>query len=213
MNKIKEIVAKCIELLDSTVTVTFCPITAAAVDLERRESLLPDWKEELYPVLMSSLHELAHVWYSTPIPNENLTREERGAFEWIEDAFVDSQFCRTFPELRFDFLRKYLQWEEEYKNGGGLEPDSEFWFNLTFTAWDEGKWDGLATRSLGIELIEGLKKVIALAKSSSDLIPAVKKIVLEAKKNNIRSTSIGTIRLHKELMKCGKILKRYSFEE
>jgi hypothetical protein len=180
MERIHKIITKCIEVLDPTIKVKFCPITGAAVDLENREILLPDWREELYHPLMSALHELAHLWYERRgdvlLSGENLSEEEMEALLWINDAYVDYHFCKDLPEFSSDFRERYLQYQEEFKAGGGIG-DTEFWHDLSFTAWEKGSCYGLAGQ-LGNDFILELQGTIDSAKSTIDLIPVARKLVL-----------------------------------
>ena len=182
MEKIHNMITKCVEVLDSTVKVKFCPITAGLADIKEREILLPDWDQDVCHLLMTALHELAHLWYSTLVSPEDLNREEQEALGWVDDAYADYRFCKDHPEFRIAFIKKHIDYQEEFKAGGAIG-DLEFWHDLSYAVWDVGASHGLKT-SLCRELwkaglILELQEAIASAKSTSDLIPAVRKLALQ----------------------------------
>jgi hypothetical protein len=183
VEKIHNMVAKCIEVLDPTVKIKFCEITAGVSLLQEREILLPDWEgNQLCHLLMTALHEIAHLWYSASGSRAHLSEEELEALRWIEEAYVDYHFCKNFPEFRFDFREKYLRYQEEYEAGGGTE-SMEFWHDFTYAVWDVGSCHGVKTwlcRELWkTGLIQEFQQVISSAESITDLMPAAKKLALQ----------------------------------
>ena len=181
IDKIPEMVVKCIQVLDSTINVEFVsyenlPIYAGAFsDIKQRKILLPKSEYNIETTLKFAFHELAHIWYSTP-PSKlpcKLNKKEIWALNLLEDIRVDILFCKRFPEFRFFFLKYY-----DYHN----EEVPQFQSGLLYSLWSP--LEGMARvmpackKLEEIGLIEELRKATILAESTEDLIPAAKRLAL-----------------------------------
>ncbi len=185
MEKIHEMVTKCIEVLDPTVKVSFRNNPIGVSILKYREIILPDWDDDLYNLLVIAFHELAHILFSTKISSSKLSDEEEIALRSIDEAYVNYRFCERYPEFKIAFNNHYHIYQQENLEFAVIG-DRNFWADFEYALWNIGVSHGLATplcKELAKKgLIDEIQEDICSAKSTKDLIPVAKKLVLEIQK-------------------------------
>ena len=188
MEKIHEMIVKCIEVLDPEIKVNFEDVPAGYSLPDKREVILPKYQYDFLMLIKAALRETAHVQFSTNVPESNLEYEVSMALDTIEQAYVNYQFCQKYPKLEVT-LNTFYKNGIEGGNVLGSGNSDHFWKELEYVLFDVDVAEGchsdhckeLHESGMISELWEGIKS----AKSTEDLIPGARKLVQKFKDLNI----------------------------
>ena len=188
MEKIHEMIVKCIEVLDPKIKVNFEDVPAGYSLPDKREVILPKYQYDFLMLIKAALRETAHVQFSTRVPESNLEYEVSMALDTIEQAYVNYQFCQRYPKLEVT-LNTFYKEGLEGNNVSCAGSNDYFWKELEYVLFDVDVAEGCHSdrckelHSSGIiyELWESIKS----AKSTEDLIPGARKLVQKFKDLNL----------------------------
>jgi len=196
MEKVHEMVVKCIEVLDPEIKVKFEDVPAGYSLSDTKEVILPQYQYDFLSIFRAALRETAHVLFSTQVPESNLEYEVSMSLDTLEQAYVNYQFCQRFPKFEVTLNRFYKEGMEGAAVGGVIGAD-DFWKELEYVLFDvdvaEGCDSDRCRKLFESGIIHELWKLIQSAKSTEDLIPGAKSLVQRFKDLNIEFPSIDRI--------------------
>lgn len=182
MEKIHEMIVKCIEVLDPEIKVKFEDVPAGYSLPDKKEVILPKYQYDFLMILKAALRESAHVMFSTEVPESDLEYEVSMALDTIEQAYVNYHFCQRYPKFEVTLNRFYKEDIEEISTGGVVGNDN-FWKELEYVLFDvdvaEGCHSECCKELYTSGMINELWNLIKSAKSTEDLIPGAKRLVKE----------------------------------
>lgn len=188
MEKIHEMIVKCIEVLDPEIKVKFEDVPAGYSLPDKKEVILPKYQYDFLMILKAALRESAHVMFSTEVPESDLEYEVSMALDTIEQAYVNYHFCQRYPKFEVTLNRFYKEDIEEI-NTGGVVGNDNFWKELEYVLFDvdvaEGCHSECCKELYTSGMINELWNLIKSAKSTEDLIPGAKRLVQEFKNLDI----------------------------
>lgn len=188
MEKIHEMIVKCIEVLDPEIKVKFEDVPAGYSLPDKKEVILPKYQYDFLMILKAALRESAHVMFSTEVPESDLEYEVSMALDTIEQAYVNYHFCQRYPKFEVTLNRFYKEDIEEISTGGVVGNDN-FWKELEYVLFDvdvaEGCHSECCKELYTSGMINELWNLIKSAKSTEDLIPGAKRLVQEFKNLDI----------------------------
>ena len=188
MEKIHEMIVKCVEVLDPEIKVNFEDVPAGYSVPDKSEVVLPKYQYDFLMLIKVALRETAHVQFSTSVPESNLEYEVSMALDTIEQAYVNYHFCQRYPKLEVT-LNTFYKEGLEGNNVSGAEGNDYFWKELEYVLFDvdvaEGCHSDRCKELHSSGTISDLWESIKSAKSTADLIPGAKKLVQKFKDLNI----------------------------
>ena len=188
MEKIHEMVVKCIEVLDPEIKVKFEDVPAGYSLPDKKEVILPQYQYDFLMIFKAALRETAHVLFSTKVPESNLEYEVSMSLDTIEQAFVNYHFCQRFPKFEVTLNRFYKEGIEGTAVGGVMGAD-DFWKELEYVLFDvdvaEGCYSDRCRKLYESGIIHELWEVIKSARSTEDLIPGAKSLIQRFKDLNM----------------------------
>ncbi len=194
MEKIHEMIVKCVEVLDPEIKVKFEDVPAGYSLPGKKEVILPLYQYDFLLVLKAALRESAHVMFCTEVPESNLEYKESMALDTIEQAYVNYHFCQRYPKFEVTLNRFYKEGIEE-NNAGGVIGNENFWKELEYVLFDvdvaEGCQSECCKQLYTSGMINELWDLIKSAKSTKDLVPGARRLVQEFKKLNIEFPGIN----------------------
>ncbi len=184
MEEIHEMVMKCVHVLDPEIRVDFKDVPAGYALPDRKKIVLPDYQYDFFMIIKAAFHEVACVMFSTDVSLTGLDSKESNALDTIEQAYVNYHFCQRYPKLEVTFNRFYKEGIEEMK-GGGTVGSNFFWRELEYVLFDVDIAEGLQSerckKLYESGVIQDLWDVIKTSKSSTELVPAAKRLARECK--------------------------------
>ncbi len=188
MEKIHEMIVKCIEVLDPEIKVKFEDVPAGYSLPENKEVILPLYQYDFLMIFRAALRETAHVLFGTSVPESKLEYEVSMSLDTIEQAYVNYQFCQRFPKFEVTLNRFYKEGIEG-TNAGGSAGNDYFWRELEYALFDVGVAEGCNSdryrKLYDSGIIHELWKIVESAKSTEELIPGAKKLVQKFKDLNM----------------------------
>jgi len=188
MEKVHEMVVKCIEVLDPEIKVKFEDVPAGYSLPDKKEVILPQYQYDFLMIFKAALRETAHVLFSTKVPESNLEYEVSMSLDTIEQAFVNYHFCQRFPKFEVTLNRFYKEGIEGTAVGGVMGAD-DFWKELEYVLFDvdvaEGCYSDRCRKLYESGIIHELWEVIKSARSTEDLIPGAKSLIQRFKDLNM----------------------------
>ncbi len=188
MEKVHEMVVKCIEVLDPEIKVKFEDVPAGYSLPDKKEVILPQYQYDFLLIFKAALRETAHVLFSTKVPESNLEYEVSMSLDTIEQAFVNYHFCQRFPKFEVTLNRFYKEGIEGPAVGGVIGAD-DFWKELEYVLFDvdvaEGCYSDRCRKLYDSGIIHELWEVIKSARSTEDLIPGAKSLIQRFKDLNM----------------------------
>ena len=188
MEKIHEMVVKCVQVLDPQIQVVFKDVPVGYALPDKKEIVLPDYQYDFFMIIKEAFHEVAHVMFSTDVSLSGLDSEESTALDTIEQAYVNYHFCQRYPKLEVTFNRFYKDSIEEMK-GSGMVGSNFFWRELEYVLFDVDIGEGLQSEQCkklyerGV--IQDLWEVIKSSQSSKELVSGAKRLARECKSLDI----------------------------
>ncbi|MDR4497783.1 MAG: hypothetical protein MRK02_07685 [Candidatus Scalindua sp.] len=182
MEKIHEMVVKCVQVLDPEIRVVFKDVPAGYALPDKKEIVLPDYQYDFFMIIKAAFHEVAHIMFSTDVSLSDLDSEEANALDTIEQAYVNYHFCLRYPKLEVTFNRFYKDSIEEMK-GSGMVGSNFFWRELEYVLFDVDIGEGLQSEQCkklyerGV--IQDLWEVIKSSQSSKELVSGAKRLARE----------------------------------
>ncbi len=193
MEKIHEMIVKCIEVLDPEIKVKFEDVPAGYSLPENKEVILPLYQYDFLLILKAALRESAHVLFGTNVPESKLEYEVSMSLDTIEQAYVNYQFCQRFPKFEVTLNRFYKEGIEG-TNAGGSAGNDYFWRELEYVLFDVDVAEGCNSdryrKLYDSGIIQELWEIVESAKSTEELIPGAKKLVQKFKDLNMEFPSI-----------------------
>ncbi len=184
MEKIHEMIVKCIEVLDPEIKVKFEDVPAGYSLPENKEVILPQYQYDFLLILKAALRESAHVLFSTSVVGNELEYEVSMSLDTIEQAYVNYQFCQRFPKFEVTLNRFYKEGIEG-TDAGGVVGNDYFWRELEYALFDVGVAEGCNSdryrKLYDSGIIHELWEIVESAKSTEELIPGAKKLVQKFK--------------------------------
>lgn len=193
MEKIHEMIVRCIEVLDPKIKVNFEDVPVGYSLPDNRQIVLPKYQYNFLMLIKAAFREIAHVQFSTRVPESNLEYEVSMALDTIEQAYVNYHFCQRYPKLEVT-LNSFYKEDLEGNNVSGTRSNDYFWKEFEYVLFDVDVAEGCISdccrelHSSGI--INELWKLIKSSKSTEDLIPGAKKLVQKFKDLNLEFPSI-----------------------
>jgi len=188
MEKIHEMIVKCIEVLDPEIKVKFEDVPAGYSLPDSKEVILPLYQYDFLLILRAALRESAHVLFGTSVPESDLEYEVSMSLDTIEQAYVNYQFCQRFPKFEVTLNRFYKEGIEGADAGGAVGND-HFWRELEYALFDVGVAEGCNSdryrKLYDSGIIQELWEIVESAKSTEELIPGAKKLVQKFKDLNM----------------------------
>lgn len=188
MEKIHEMVVKCVHVLDPEIQIDFKDVPVGYALPGKKEIVLPNYQYDFFMILKEAFHEVAHVMFSNDVFLGELDPKESSAFDTLEQAYVNYHFCQQYPKLEVTFNRFYKESIEEMK-GSGMVGSNFFWRELEYVLFDVDIGEGL--QSEGCKklydrgVIQDLWEVIKSSQSSKELVPGAKRLGRECKSLDI----------------------------
>ena len=184
MEKIHEMLVKCIEVLDPEIKVKFEDVPAGYSLPDDKEIILPQYQYDFLLILKAALRESAHVLFGTSVIGNELEYEVSMSLDTIEQAYVNYQFCQRFPKFEVTLNRFYKEGIEG-TNAGGTADNDYFWRELEYVLFDVDVAEGCSSdrcrKLYDSGIIHELWKIVESAKSTEELIPGAKKLVQKFK--------------------------------
>jgi hypothetical protein len=184
MEKIHEMIVKCIEVLDPEIKVKFEDVPAGYSLPENKEVILPLYQYDFLLILKAALRESAHVLFGTSVLGNKLEYEVSMSLDTIEQAYVNYQFCQRFPKFEVTLNRFYKEGIEGADAGGSAGNDY-FWRELEYALFDVGVAEGCNSeryrKLYDSGIIHELWEIVESAKSTEELIPGAKNLVQKFK--------------------------------
>ncbi|MDR4504260.1 MAG: hypothetical protein MRK01_05620 [Candidatus Scalindua sp.] len=188
MEKIHQMVVKCVQVLDPEIRIDFKDVPVGYALPGKKEIVLPNYQYDFFMILKEAFHEVAHVMFSTEVSLRDLNSEESSALDTLEQAYVNYHFCQQYPKLEVTFNRFYKDSIEEMK-GSGMVGSSFFWRELEYVLFDVDIAEGLHSerckKLYESGVIQDLWEVIKSSKSSQELVPGAKRLARECKNLDI----------------------------
>ncbi len=181
MEKVHEMVVKCVEVLDPEIKIQFEDVPAGYSLPDKKQIILPLYQYDFLLIFRAALRETAHVMFSTKVPEHNLEYEVSMSLDTIEQAFVSYHFCQRFPKFEVTLNRFYKD---------GIEGSDDFWKELEYALFDVDVAEGCDSDSYNklydSGIIQELWELIQSAKATEELIPGAKSLVQRFKDLNIK---------------------------
>ncbi|MGR3173386.1 MAG: hypothetical protein ACUZ8N_02145 [Candidatus Scalindua sp.] len=188
MEKIHEMIVKCIEVLDPEIKVQFEDVPAGYSLPDKKQIILPLYQYDFLMIFRAALRETAHVLFSTKVPESKLEYEVSMSLDTIEQAYVNYQFCQRFPKFEVTLNRFYKEGIEG-TNAGGTAGNDYFWREFEYALFDVGVAEGCNSdryrKLYDSGIIDELWEIVESAKTTEDLIPGAKKLVQKFKDLNM----------------------------
>jgi hypothetical protein len=188
VEKIHEMVVKCVQVLDSDIRVEFKDVPAGYALPDKKEIVHPDYQYDFFMILKAALHEVAQVMFSTEVSLTGLASEVSTALDTLEQAYVNYHFCQKYPKFEVTFNRFYKDGIEEMK-GGGMVGSNFFWRELEYVLFDIDIAEGLKSerckKLYESGVIQDLWEAIKSSKSSKELVPGAERLARECKSLDI----------------------------
>jgi hypothetical protein len=129
MEKIHEMVVKCVEVLDPEIKIQFEDVPAGYSLPDKKQIILPLYQYDFLMIFRAALRETAHVLFGTSVPESELEYKVSMSLDTIEQAYVNYQFCQRFPKFEVTLNRFYKEGIEG-TNAGGSAGNDYFWREL-----------------------------------------------------------------------------------
>ncbi len=188
MEKIHEMIVKCIEVLDPEIKIQFEDVPAGYSLPDKKQIILPLYQYDFLLIFRAALRETAHVLFSTKVPESKLEYEVSMSLDTIEQAYVSYQFCQRFPKFEVTLNRFYKEGIEG-TNAVGTAGNDYFWREFEYVLFDvdvaEGCNSDRCRKLYDSGIIHELWEVVKTAKSTEGLIPGAKKLVQKFKDLNM----------------------------
>ncbi|MCP4253484.1 MAG: hypothetical protein GY775_08745 [Candidatus Scalindua sp.] len=189
MEKVHEMVVKCVEVLDPEIKIQFEDVPAGYSLPGKKQIILPLYQYDFLLIFRAALRETAHVMFSTKVPESKLEYEVSMSLDTIEQAFVNYHFCQRFPKFEVTLNRFYKEGITGDAAGGVIGAD-DFWKELEYALFDvdvaEGCNSDIYNKLYDSGIIQELWKLIQTAKSTEELIPGAKNLVQRFKDLNLK---------------------------
>ncbi len=189
MEKVHEMVVKCIEVLDPEIKIQFEDVPAGYSLPDKKQIILPLYQYDFLLIFRAALRETAHVMFSTKVPESKLEYEVSMSLDTIEQAFVNYHFCQRFPKFEVTLNRFYKEGITGDAAGGVIGAD-DFWKELEYALFDVDVAEGCNSDSYNklydSGIIQELWELIQTAKSTEELIPGAKNLVQRFKDLNLK---------------------------
>ncbi len=189
MEKVHEMVVKCVEVLDPEIKIQFEDVPAGYSLPGKKQIILPLYQYDFLLIFRAALRETAHVMFSTKVPESKLEYEVSMSLDTIEQAFVNYHFCQRFPKFEVTLNRFYKEGITGDAAGGVIGAD-DFWKELEYALFDVDVAEGCNSDSYNklydSGIIQELWKLIQTAKSTEELIPGAKNLVQRFKDLNLK---------------------------
>lgn len=180
MEKVHEMVVKCIEALDPEIKVSFEDVPAGYSLPDKKEIILPEYQYDFLMIFRAALRESAHVMFSTRVPESNLEYEVSMSLDTIEQAYVNFRFCQRYPKFEVTLNRFYKDDLGDNDPGGVIGADN-FWKELEYVLFDVDVAEGCSSercrKLYESGMIHELWEVIKSAESTEELVPGARKLV------------------------------------
>ncbi len=189
MEKVHEMVVKCVEVLDPEIKIQFEDVPAGYSLPGKKQIILPLYQYDFLLIFRAALRETAHVMFSTKVPESKLEYEVSMSLDTIEQAFVNYHFCQRFPKFEVTLNRFYKEGITGDAAGGVIGAD-DFWKELEYALFDvdvaEGCNSDIYNKLYDSGIIQELWELIQTAKSTEELIPGAKNLVQRFKDLNLK---------------------------
>ena len=196
MEKVHEMVVKCIEVLDPEIEIQFEDVPAGYSLPDKKQIILPLYQYDFLMIFRAALREVAHVLFSTKVPECNLEYEVSMSLDTIEQSFVNYHFCQRFPKFEVTLNRFYKDGITGATVGGVIGAD-DFWKELEYALFDVDVAEGCNSerykKLYDSGIIHELWELIQTAKSTEELIPGAKSLVQRFKDLNMDFPCIDRI--------------------
>ena len=193
MEKVHEMVVKCVEILDPEIKVQFEDVPAGYSLPDKKQIILPLYQYDFLLIFKAALRETAHVLFSTKVPECNLEYDVSMSLDTIEQAYVHYHFCQRFPKFEVTLNRFYKDGIGGAAVGGVIGAD-DFWKELEYVLFDvdvaEGCYSDRCKKLFDSGIIHEIWDLIQSAKSTEDLIPGAESLVQRFKDLNVDFPSI-----------------------
>ncbi len=188
MEKVHEMVVRCIEVLDPEIKIQFEDVPAGYSLPDKKQIILPLYQYDFLMIFRAALRETAHVLFSTNVPESKLEYEVSMSLDTIEHAFVNYHFCQRFPKFEVTLNRFYKEGIEGATERGVIGADN-FWKELEYALFDVDVAEGCNSdryrKLYDCGIIHELWELIKSAKSTEELIPGAKDLVQRFKDLNM----------------------------